>query len=118
MTGSGPDGGDRAMVLTPETGSTLAWANRHQPVKNTFTFNGKSLVGKFCGFGIYNVGTDPDNAGLFPVGTTDHFISQFNAADSQTEEVGLFWHVRNANGKLIVVWDVTSLRTHIIVGIQ
>lgn len=82
------------MALTPAAGSTLAYANRPQHAKNTFTFNGKSLVGRFCDFDIHNASTDSDNADIFPGGTIGHFIPQFNAADGQTETVGLFWYVR------------------------
>ena len=108
ITGSGPYGGDRKIVLTPEPGSTLAWADRPQHVTGTVTFNEKCLFSRFCE--LDNVSSDSDDAGIFPAWTIDHFISKFNAADGQTEGVGLFWHVRNADGKLIVVQDDVSGR--------
>jgi bifunctional N-acetylglucosamine-1-phosphate-uridyltransferase/glucosamine-1-phosphate-acetyltransferase GlmU-like protein len=96
------------MVLTPASGSTLAWTDRPQHVKSTVTFNEKSLVRKFCDFGVHNVNSDSDNAVIFPDATIVHFISQFNAADGQTKQIGPFWHVRNADGKLTVIQNDVS----------
>jgi hypothetical protein len=93
------------MMLTPAAGSTLASADCPQHLKSTFTFNEKSLAGKFCDFGTHNVSTDFDTAVIFPDGTIGHFISQFNAADGQAKRAGLSWHVRNADGEFVAVQD-------------
>ena len=100
------------MMPTRASGSTLAWADHPQHVESTSAFNEKNLVGKFCDFDIHNVSTDSGNAVIFPDGTIGHFISQFNGTDGQAEEAGLFWHVRNAAGKLTAVHDDVSGQLH------
>jgi hypothetical protein len=111
-------------VLTPVAGSTAAWADGPRYVKSTFTFENTIPAGELCDFDYHNVGTGSDNAAIFPDKTidhfvlnithtnldtgftlteTDHFTFQSTAADGQTKEVGLFFHLRNADGKLVVV---------------
>jgi hypothetical protein len=111
-------------VLTPATGSTAAWADGPRYIKSTFTFENTIPAGELCDFNYQNVGTGSDNTAVFPDKTTDHFelnithtnletgftlteidhfTFQSTAADGQTKEVGLFFHLRNADGRLVVV---------------
>ena len=111
-------------VLTPFVGSTAAWADGPQHVKDTFSFDFVLPAGQFCDFDQRVVGTVTDNSIIFPDKTidqtelqithtnqatgfalteTDNFVVQFTAADGQTKEVGIFWHLRNADGKIVVV---------------
>jgi hypothetical protein len=34
---------------------------------------------------------------------TDHFTTEFNAATEQVKQVGIFWHLRDPSGKLVVI---------------
>ena len=111
-------------VLTPFVGSTAAWADGPQHVKDTFSFDFVVPAGQFCDFDHRVAGTGTDNMIIFPDKTidqtelqithtnqatgfalteTDNFVVQFTAADGQTKEVGVFWHLRNADGKIVVV---------------
>jgi len=111
-------------VLTPMAGSTAAWADGPQHVKDTFSFDFVVPAGQFCDFDHRVAGTGTDNMIIFPDKTidqtelqithtnqatgfalteTDNFVVQFTAADGQTKEVGVFWHLRNADGKIVVV---------------
>ena len=47
--------------------------------------------------------THTNQATGFALTETDNFVVQFTAADGQTKEVGVFWHLRNADGKIVVV---------------
>ena len=47
--------------------------------------------------------TPQNEATGFALTETDNFVVQFTAADGQTKEVGVFWHLRNADGKIVVV---------------
>jgi len=108
-------------VLTPVAGSTAAFATGPQHVKSTFTFEGTFSV--FCDFDLHNVEAGSGDAVIFParmihhitvhiahtnlatgftLTETDHF-TEFTAADGQIKDVGLFWHLRNPDGKLVVV---------------
>src|SRR5437016_5305747 len=98
------------MALTPAIGSTLAWAGGPQHLRRAFTFNEHTPAGKFRDFGIRNVRTDSDTAVIFPAGTIGHFISRFTAADGQTKQAGLFWHSRNADGRLTAAPEDVSGR--------
>jgi hypothetical protein len=110
-------------VLAPTVGSTTAWADGPQHVKSTATFDFTIPAGQFCDFAFRNTGTISDNVVIFPdrmidqidlsvahtnVATgftlteTDHF-TEFTAADDQIKDVGLFWHLRTADGRLVVV---------------
>ena len=111
-------------MLTPIAGSTAAWADGPQHVKDTFSFDFVVPAGQFCDFDQRVVGMGSDNSIIFPDKTidqtelqithtnqatgfalteTDNFVVQFTAADGQTKEVGIFWHLRNADGKIVVV---------------
>jgi len=111
-------------VLTPVAGSTAAWANGPQHAKSTSSFDVVLPAGQFCDFDQRVVGTVTDNSIIVPDKTidqieaqithtnqatgfalteTDNFVVQFTAADGQTKEVGIFWHLRNADGKIVVV---------------
>ena len=110
-------------VLTPATGSTAAWADGPQHVKSTFTFENPQPPGAFCDFNYGEVatvsldqiifaGTETDHIAAIVIHTNldtgfsltevDHF-TVFTAADGQMKTVGIFWHLRNAEGKLVVV---------------
>jgi len=111
-------------VLTPLAGSTAAWADGPQHVKSTVTFDFTIPAGQFCDFTLYGAETFSANAVIFPDKTidyiddqvvhtnldtgftlteTDHFVETVTAADGQIKDVGLFWHLRNTDGKLVVV---------------
>ena len=110
-------------VLTLATGSTAAWADGPQHVKTTFTFENPQPPGAFCDFNygevatvsldaIIYAGTETDHIAAtvihtnldtgFSLTEVDHF-TVFTAADGQTKSVGIFWHLRNADGQLVVV---------------
>jgi hypothetical protein len=111
-------------VLTPITGSTAAWADGPVHTTSTMTFDDTFPAGFPCDFNYHQAGTFTDNAITFPDNSvtehidlvishtnldtnftlteTDHFTS-FTAADGQNKQVGIFWHLRNADGKIVVV---------------
>ena len=110
-------------VLAPAAGSTAAWADGPQHVKTTFPFQPPpQLAGAFCDFTYGEVATVSLNAIIFADKETDHIaftdthtnldtgfsltesgdFTVFTAA-GQTKTVGIFWHLRNAAGKLVVV---------------
>ena len=106
-------------MLTPLAGSTAAWAAGPQP----FTFDETIPAGTFCDFALRNVGTGSDNLVITPNNTIDHvhlnathinlatgftltetdFFTVLTAADGQTKLVGIFWHLRNTDGKIVLV---------------
>jgi hypothetical protein len=111
-------------ALAPVAGSTAAWAGGPEHVKSTFTFDEPPTpAGEFCDFEYQFAGSGSDNAIIFPDKTIDHVtlhVSHTNldtgvtltetdhftvttAADGQNKLVGIFWHLRNADGKLVVV---------------
>jgi hypothetical protein len=110
-------------VLTPAAGSTAAWADGPQHLQTTFPFNPPPLpAGAFCDFTYGEAATVSLNAIIFANSETDHIaftdthtnldtgfsltetgdFTVFTAA-GQTKTVGIFWHLRNADGKLVVV---------------
>jgi hypothetical protein len=110
-------------VLTPVAGSTAAWADGPQHVKSTFTDDETFPAGTVCDFDYHHIVTSTVNAVIFPDRTifhidanvthenlatgftlteTDHFTVVV-AADGQNKQVGIFWHLRNADGKIVVV---------------
>lgn len=111
-------------VLAFAAGSTAAWADGPQHVKSTFPFEPPPQpAGTFCDFTYGEVATVTLNAVIFPdsqidqitindthtnldtgfaLTETDYLSAQF-AADGQQKTVGIFWHLRNADGKLVVV---------------
>jgi hypothetical protein len=109
-------------VLTPAAGSTAAWADGPQHVKSTFPFENTQPAGAFCNFNYGEVATVSLDAIIFADRETDHItindthtnldtgfsltetdhLTMFTAA-GQTKTVGIFWHLRNADGKLVVV---------------
>src|SRR5262249_39410922 len=111
-------------VLALAAGSTAAWADGPQHVKSTFTFENPQPPGAFCDFNYGEVatvsldpliladGTETDHIAALVIHTNldtgfsltevDHF-TVFTAADGQTKSVGIFWHLRNADGQLVVV---------------
>jgi hypothetical protein len=110
-------------VLAPAAGSTAAWADGPQHVKTTFPFENPQPAGAFCDFNYGEVATVSLNAIIFAGTETDHIaaivvhtnldtgfsltevdhFTVFTAADGQSKTVGIFWHLRNADGKLVVV---------------
>jgi hypothetical protein len=109
-------------VLTSVAGSTPVWAVGPQHVKSTFLFDNTFPAGTLCDFDFHNVFAGSDNAVIFPDRTIEHFavhatdtnlatgftltdtdhFTVFTAADGQTKSVGLIFHLRTADGKLIV----------------
>ena len=110
-------------VLTPATGSTAAWADGPQHVKTTFPFDPPPLpAGAFCNFTYGEVATISLNAIIFAGTETDHIAftdthtnldTGFSLTETgdftvfttagQAKTVGIFWHLRNADGQLVVV---------------
>jgi hypothetical protein len=110
-------------VLALAAGSTAAWADGPQHVKSTFTFENPQPPGAFCDFNYGEVATVSLDAIIFAGTETDHIaaivihtnldtgfsltevdhFTVFTAADGQTKTVGIFWHLRTADGKLVVV---------------
>jgi hypothetical protein len=110
-------------VLALAAGSTAAWADGPQHVKSTFTFENPQPPGALCDFNYGEVATVSLDAIIFAGTETDHIAATvihtnletgfsltevdqftvFTAADGQTKTVGIFWHLRNADGTLVVV---------------
>jgi hypothetical protein len=110
-------------VLSPATGSTAAWADGPQHVKTTFPFQPPPLpAGAFCDFTYGEVATVTLNAIISADTETDHIAftdthtnldTGFSLTETgdftvfttagQTKTVGIFWHLRNAEGQLVVV---------------
>jgi hypothetical protein len=111
-------------VLAPVTGSTAAWADGPQHEKSTVTLEPfTAQPGEVCDFTYHLEGTASVNAVIFPDGReidqvtlhlthtnldtgfalteNDYFSAQFTAG--QEKDVGIFWHLRTADGKLVVV---------------
>jgi hypothetical protein len=111
-------------VLTPVAGSTAAWADSPRHVKSIVTFDVAFPAGEVCDFALDDPGTLYVNSVIFPDKTIDHiedqvahtnqdtgftltetvhYVETFTAADDQIKDVGLFWHLRTPDGKLVVV---------------
>ena len=109
-------------VLTPVAGGTAAWADGPQHVKSTFLLDNVFPAGTLCDFDFHNVFAGSDDAVIFPDRTIDHFevhatdtnlatgftltdtdhFTVFTASDGQIKNVGLIFHLRTADGKLVV----------------
>ena len=110
-------------VLTPAAGITAAWADGPVHVKTTFPFDPPPLpAGAFCNFTYGEAATVSLNAIIFAGSETDHIAftdthtnldTGFSLTETgdftvfttagQTKTVGIFWHLRNADGQLVVV---------------
>ena len=108
-------------VLTSAAGSTMAWADGPQHVKSTFPFVNTQPAGAFCNFNYGEVATVSLDAIIFADRETDHIAftdthtnldTGFSLAEAgdftvftaagQTKTVGIFWHLRSADGQLVV----------------
>jgi hypothetical protein len=110
-------------MLASVAGSTTSWAGGPQHVKSTTPFDFTVPADTFCDFAFHNSGTISANAVIFPdtmivefnvydvhenaatgftLTETDH-VTETTAADGQIKDVGVFWHLRTADGKLVVV---------------
>jgi hypothetical protein len=110
-------------VLTLAARSTTAWADGPQHVKSTFPFAPPPQpAGAFCDFSYGEVATVSLNATIFAGRETDHIaftdthtnldtgfsltetgdFTMFTTA-GQTKTVGIFWHLRNTEGELVVI---------------
>ena len=111
-------------VLAPVAGSTAAWASGPRHVESTLAGHQTQPAGKLCDFAYHDAFTATDNAIIFPNGRmiehavihashtnlatgftlteTDHFTF-FTAANGQTKIVGVQWHLRTPEGKIVVV---------------
>ena len=109
-------------VLTPAAGNTAAWADGPQHVKSTGSFENPQPPGAFCDFNYGEVATVSLDAIIFAGTETDHIaalvihtnldtnftltevdhFTVFTVA-GQTKTVGIIWHLRTADGKLVVV---------------
>jgi hypothetical protein len=110
-------------VLTPVAGSAVALAGGPQHVTSTISTDFIFPAGTFCDFDYHDVAMGSDNAVIFPDRIIDHFVINFThtnlatgftltetdhftditAADGQIKDVGVEWHLRTADGKLVVV---------------
>jgi len=110
-------------VLTPVAGSAVALADGPQHVTSTISTDFIFPAGTFCDFDYHDVAMGSDNAVIFPDRIIDHFVINFThtnlatgftltetdhftditAADGQIKDVGVEWHLRTADGKLVVV---------------
>jgi hypothetical protein len=111
-------------VLAPVAGSTAAWADGPQHKKFTITFEPfTAQPGEICDFTYRNEGTAFVNAVIFPDGReidqvtfhithtnldtgftlTENDYGSTQLTAGQEKDVGLFWHLRTADGKLVVV---------------
>jgi hypothetical protein len=110
-------------VLTPVAGSTAAWADGPRYVTSTMTFDTVFPAGTICDFDFHNVVTITDSTAIFPDRTIDQVVTQatdtnlatgftltdtdhstvITAADGQMTFVGIFFHLRDASGKLVAV---------------
>jgi hypothetical protein len=110
-------------VLAPAAGSTATWADGPQHVKTTFPFDPPPLPpGAFCNFTYGEAATVTLNAIIFAGNETDHIAftdthtnlgTGFSLTETgdftvfttagQTKTVGIFWHLRNADGQLVVI---------------
>jgi hypothetical protein len=110
-------------VLAPAAGSTAAWADGPQHMTSTATFHETVPAGELCDFTLHNDFTITIDALIFADGSeidhdvvnathinvdtgftlteTDYFSDQFRAGQEQV--VGIQWHLRTPDGKLIVV---------------
>jgi hypothetical protein len=111
-------------VLAPVTGSTAAWAGGPQHDKSTFTFEDTFQAGEVCDFAYGDSGSGSDDAIIFADRMIEHitlhvthtnldtgftltendYFTVTTAADGQNKQVGIFWHLRTADGKLVVVY--------------
>jgi hypothetical protein len=123
MVGAMLTAGTMLGVLAPVTGSTAAWADGPQHVRSTFSDKQTVPAGDLCDFTYHNEFTITINAVIFANGTeidqdvihathtnvdtnftlteTDYFSDQFRAG--QEKVVGIEWHLRTPEGKLVVV---------------
>jgi hypothetical protein len=110
-------------LLALAAGSTAAWADGPQHIQTTFPFDPPPLpAGSFCNFTYGEAATVSLNAIIFADTETDHIAftdthtnldTGFSLTETgdftvfttagQTKTVGIFWHLRNADGKLVVV---------------
>lgn len=108
-------------VLAPAAGSTAAWADGPQHVKSTFPFVNTQPAGTFCNFNYGEVATVSLNAIISADSETDHIAftdthtnldTGFSLTETgdftvfttagQTKTIGIVWHLRNADGQLVV----------------
>lgn len=108
-------------MLTPAAGSTAAWADGPQHVKSTFPFVNTQPAGTFCNFNYGEVATVSLNAIISADSETDHIAftdthtnldTGFSLTETgdftvfttagQTKTIGIVWHLRNADGQLVV----------------
>jgi hypothetical protein len=114
--------GSAVGLLGIGAGRTGAWADGPSHVKSTFMFENPQPAGAFCDFNYGEVATVSLDAITFTGTETDHIsftdthtnldtgfsltetgrFIVFLAADGQTKTVGVVWHLRNADGKLVV----------------
>ena len=123
MVGAVLTAGTMLGVLAPVAGSTAAWADGPRYVTSTMTFDNVFPAGTLCDFDFHNVLTVSDSTGIFPDRVIDHFVTiatdtnlatdytltdidhftVITAADGQMKFVGVFFHLRDASGKLVAV---------------
>jgi hypothetical protein len=109
-------------VLAPAAGGTAAWADGPQHVTSTFSSHETVPAGQLCNFTYHNDFTITINAVIFAnkeidqdviqaahtnvdtgfkLTETDYFSDQFRAG--QEKVIGIEWHLRTPDGKLVVV---------------
>jgi hypothetical protein len=94
-------------------------------LKQTFSGTFSAPAGTLCDFDYYQTFTAVDTGVMFDDGSfvihetqyvthtnldtgytlseVDYLALNFDASDAQFKQVGVFWHLRNADGKIVVV---------------
>jgi hypothetical protein len=116
-------------ILVLTTGTTMAWADGPLHERSGFSESGTIPAGELCDFAysqtvtifqnsiIFGTSDDPDRTitqaeaqvthtnldTAFTLTEVDHLVLQFDAADSQFKATGIQWHLRDADGKLILI---------------
>jgi hypothetical protein len=109
--------------------ASTASATRPLHEKSSFSASFDLAAGEFCDFAYHQAGTaysnaliwgNPDNPRKvidhqtqyvthtnvdtgFTLTEVDHFTFSFNAKTARIKTVGLFWHLRSAEGKVVAV---------------
>jgi len=109
-------------VLAPVTGSTAAWADGPRYVTIPVENNEIVPAGQLCDFTYQNVLVGSDREAIFPDKTIDHLTfhathinrdTNFTLTETdhftlitaagQVKDVGVEWHLRTTDGKIVVV---------------
>jgi hypothetical protein len=109
-------------VLAPAAGGTAAWADGPRYVTIPLENNEINPAGTLCDFTYQNLLTGTDREAIFPDKTIDHLTLHATHINKDTgftltetdhftlvtagghiKEAGVQWHLRTADGKIVVV---------------